>query len=140
MQVDTRRLSDIGTCTLRPMSQTDAKSVLSSLKDMAKTQPAIADLLASETPLKDFVVAALSLSPYLRDTAVSHPPVLVQAIGRPLIPYLEACVQTARDAWKGADAGKPLTDAEIMTRLRQAKRDIAFAIALADLLPSFRCA
>ncbi len=133
MQVDTRRLSDIGTCALRPMSQTDAKSVLSSLKDIAKSHPDIADLLALETPLKDFVVAALSLSPYLRDTAVSHPQVLVQALGRPLIPYLQACVDRARDAWKSADAGKPLTDAEIMTRLRQAKRDIAFAIALADV-------
>lgn len=133
MQVDTRRLSDIGTCALRPMSQTDAKSVLSSLKDIAKSHPDIADLLALETPLKDFVVAALSLSPYLRDTAVSHPQVLVQALGRPLIPYLQACVDRARDAWKSADAGKPLTDAEIMTRLRQAKRDIAFAIAVADL-------
>ncbi len=133
MQVDTRQLSDIGTCRLRPMSQTDAKSVLSSLKDIAKSQPAIADLLASETPLKDFLVAALSLSPYLRDTAVSHPRVLVQALGRPLIPYLQACVERARDSWKGEESGKPLSDAEIMTRLRQAKRDIAFAIALADL-------
>ncbi|MCV9997719.1 bifunctional [glutamine synthetase] adenylyltransferase/[glutamine synthetase]-adenylyl-L-tyrosine phosphorylase [Pararhizobium sp. YC-54] len=133
MQTDMRRLSDISTCALRPMSQTDAKSVLSSLKDMAKSNRDIADLLASETPLKDFVVAALSLSPYLRDTAVSYPQVLVQALAGPLIPYLEACVQRARDAWKGPDAGKPLTDAEIMMRLRLAKRDIAFAIALADL-------
>ncbi|CAN7187099.1 bifunctional [glutamine synthetase] adenylyltransferase/[glutamine synthetase]-adenylyl-L-tyrosine phosphorylase [Rhizobium sp. LjRoot98] len=133
MQTDMRRLSDIGTCALRPMSQTDAKSVLSSLKDIAKSHPQIADLLAAETPLKDFIVAALSLSPYLRDTAVSHPQVLVQALAGPLIPYLETCIQTARDAWKGADAGKSVPDAEIMTRLRQAKRDIAFAIALADL-------
>ena len=133
MQVDTRRLSDIGSCALRPMSQTDAKSVLSSLRDIAKSHPQIADLVASETPLKDFVVAALSLSPYLRDTVVSHPLVLVQALAGPLAPYLETCIQTARDAWKGADAGKSVPDAEIMTRLRQAKRDIAFAIALADL-------
>ncbi|MDW5314512.1 bifunctional [glutamine synthetase] adenylyltransferase/[glutamine synthetase]-adenylyl-L-tyrosine phosphorylase [Rhizobium sp. PL01] len=133
MQMDTRRLSDIGTCALRPMSQTDARSVLSSLKDMAKSHPDIADLLASETPLRDFVVAAFSLSPYLRDTAVSHPQVLVRALAGPLIPYLESCIHAARDAWKNADAGKALADTEIMTRLRQAKRDIAFAIALADL-------
>ena len=137
MQTDTRRLSDIATCALRPMSQTDAKSVLSSLKDIAKSHPDIAALLASDTPLKDFVVAALSLSPYLRDTAVSHPQVLVQALGRPLIPHLQACIHQARDAWKGAETGKALTDAEIMTRLRQAKRDIAFAIALADLARVF---
>jgi glutamate-ammonia-ligase adenylyltransferase len=137
MRTDTRRLSDIATCALRPMSQTDAKSVLSSLKDIAKSHPDIAALLASDTPLKDFVVAALSLSPYLRDTAVSHPQVLVQALGRPLIPHLQACIHQARDAWKGADTGKALTDAEIMTRLRQAKRDIAFAIALADLARVF---
>jgi len=133
MQTDTRRLTEIGVCVLRPMSQTDAKSVLSSLKDMAKGHPHVAGLLAAETPLKDFIVAAFSLSPYLRDTAVAHPEVLVRALAGPIVPYLESCIQAARDAWKGAEAGKPLSDAEIMTRLRQAKRDIAFALALADL-------
>ncbi|CAN7475559.1 bifunctional [glutamine synthetase] adenylyltransferase/[glutamine synthetase]-adenylyl-L-tyrosine phosphorylase [Pararhizobium sp. LjRoot235] len=133
MQTDMRRLADIATCTLRPMSQTDAKSVLSSLKDIGKQHPEIADLLTSQTPLKDFIVAALSLSPYLRDTVVSHPQVLVRALAEPIALHLERCIQTARDAWRGAEAGKPLSDAEIMARLRNAKRDIAFAIALADL-------
>lgn len=137
MQTDARRLADIATCALRPMSQTDAKSVLSSLKDIAKSHSEIADLLASETPLKDFVIAALSLSPYLRDTAVSQPQVLVRALGEPITLYLDTCIQTARQAWKGDQAGKPLSDAEIMTWLRNAKRDIAFAIALADLARLF---
>ncbi|MCV9963481.1 bifunctional [glutamine synthetase] adenylyltransferase/[glutamine synthetase]-adenylyl-L-tyrosine phosphorylase [Pararhizobium sp. BT-229] len=133
MQTDTRRLAEIGTCALRPMSQTDAKSVLSILKDMGKQHPAIADLLASETALKDFIVAAFSLSPYLRDTAVAHPHVLARLLAEPIVPYLETCVRAARDAWRSGEAGKPLSDAEIMARLRHAKRDIAFAIALADL-------
>jgi len=133
MQTDARRLADIAICALRPMSQTDAKSVLSSLKDMAKSHSEIADLLASEAPLKDFIVAAFSLSPYLRDTAVSHPQVLVRTLGEPIIPYLDECIGVARDAWKSGEAGRSLSDAEIMTRLRHAKRDMAFAIALADL-------
>ncbi|OBZ96041.1 bifunctional glutamine-synthetase adenylyltransferase/deadenyltransferase [Pararhizobium polonicum] len=133
MQTDTRRLTQIGACAIRPMSQTDAKSVLSGLKDMARSHPEIADLLATETPLKDFIVAAFSLSPYLRDTAVSHPAVLVRALAGPLVPYLETCIRAAREAWKSGETAKPLSDAEIMTRLRQAKRDMAFALALADL-------
>jgi glutamate-ammonia-ligase adenylyltransferase len=131
--MDTRRLSDMSACALRPTSQTDAKSVLSSLKDMAKSHPEIGELLASEKPLRDFIVAAFSLSPYLRDTAVSDPAVLVRAIAGPLAPYLETRIEAARAAWKSEESGKPLSDAEIMTRLRRAKRDIAFAIALADL-------
>jgi len=133
MQTDARRLADIAICALRPMSQTDAKSVLSSLKDMAKSHSEIADLLASETPLKDFIVAAFSLSPYLRDTAVSQPQVLARLLSKPIIPYLDECIGVARDAWKSGEAGRSLSDAEIMTRLRHAKRDMAFAIALADL-------
>ena len=137
MQTDARRLTDIAKCALRPMSQADAKSVLSSLKDIARSHSEIADLLASDTPLKDFVIAALSLSPYLRDMAVSQPQVLVRALGEPITLYLDTCIQTARHAWKGDESGKPLSDAEIMTRLRNAKRDIAFAIALTDLSRSF---
>jgi glutamate-ammonia-ligase adenylyltransferase len=134
---DERRLADIGACAIRPMSQTDAKSVLSSLKDMAKAHPQIATLVAGETPLKDFIVAAFSLSPYLRDTAIAHPALLVRVLEEPVIPYLKARIDAARGAWRGDEPGKPLSDAEIMTRLRQAKRDIAFAIALADLSKLF---
>ncbi len=105
MQTDARRLTDIAKCALRPMSQADAKSVLSSLKDIARSHSEIADLLASDTPLKDFVIAALSLSPYLRDMAVSQPQVLVRALGEPITLYLDTCIQTARHAWKG-DEGR----------------------------------
>ena len=133
MQTDMRRLADIATCTLRPMSQADAKSVLSSLKDIGRQHPEIASLLASQTPLKDFIVAAFSLSPYLRDTAVAHPQVLVRALAEPITDHLGACVETARSAWKGGEGGKAPSDAEIMARLRNAKRDIAFTMALADL-------
>ena len=130
---DQRRLAEIDASAIRPMSQTDAKSVLSNLKDMGKTHPQIAELLASETPLRDFIVSAFSLSPHLRDTAVAHPGLLVRVLEEPIVPYLQACIEAARTAWRGDEPGKPLSDAEIMTRLRNAKRDVAFAIALADL-------
>ncbi len=133
MQTDERRLADISDFAIRPMSQTDAKSVQSAFKDMAKSQPDIGDSLSSHPPLKDFLTAAFSLSPYLRDTASAHPIVLSKALAGPILPYLEACIESARSAWKGTEPGKPVSDAEIMTRLRQAKRDIAFALALADL-------
>ena len=55
------RFSDLSASPIRPLSQTEVKSVLSDLKDWGKEHAAIARLLAGEGPLKDFVVAALTL-------------------------------------------------------------------------------
>ena len=52
----TRRLADMTASPIRPMSQSDAKSVLSDLKDIGKQEPAIAALLSTETPLRDFLI------------------------------------------------------------------------------------
>ena len=81
---ETVRLSEMETCPIRPLSQTEVKSVLSDLKDIARGQPDVAALLGTEGALKDFVVAALSLSPYLRDIARVSPDLLANAIGGPL--------------------------------------------------------
>ncbi|MDI7861242.1 bifunctional [glutamine synthetase] adenylyltransferase/[glutamine synthetase]-adenylyl-L-tyrosine phosphorylase [Rhizobiaceae bacterium n13] len=127
------RLDEVAAEVIRPLNQTEAKSVLSGFKDIAKTEPAIAELLASDAPLKDFLVAAFTLSPYLRDIANFDPGLLVRAIGGPLEPQLEALIAGARDAWRPGEDDAVPAEAEVMTRLRVAKREIAFLIALADL-------
>ena len=62
-ETTTKRLAEVAEAVVRPLNQTEQKSVISLLKDAAKQQPAIAELLASEGPLRRVVTAALSLSP-----------------------------------------------------------------------------
>ncbi|MBP2235137.1 glutamate-ammonia-ligase adenylyltransferase [Sinorhizobium kostiense] len=128
-----RRLSDIEAVEIRPASQGEAKAALSVLKDAAKGRDAIARLLASNAPFKDFLVAALALSPFLRDTLGSHPAILEALLTEDLPSFLRRRVDAARAAWQGERVGAAVTDAEIMSRLRRARREIALAIALADL-------
>lgn len=125
------------TAPIRPASQADAKSALSALKDMAKGHDQIGRLLSSETPFKTFIVAAFALSPFLRDTGGSQPGILEQILSEPLQAFLTERVRRARDAWVPAEPGTALPDTEIMTRLRKAKRELAFAVALADLSRHF---
>ena len=129
------RFSDLSTSPIRPLSQTEVKSVLSDLKDWGKEHAAIARLLGEDGPLKDFFVAAFSLSPYLRDTARIDPRLLVRALEEPILPAIEAAIARARKAWE-PDGGE-VTEAMLMTRLRVIKREVAFFTALADLARIF---
>ncbi|APG90414.1 bifunctional [glutamine synthetase] adenylyltransferase/[glutamine synthetase]-adenylyl-L-tyrosine phosphorylase [Sinorhizobium americanum] len=128
-----RRLSDIEVVPIRPASQTDAKVALSVLKDMAKGSEPIARLLASDTPLKHLILAAFALSPFLRDTAASSPAIVEALLSESLSGFLRSRIDAARLAWQSGVAGKALPDTEIMARLRRARREGAFAVALADL-------
>ncbi|MBV2184773.1 MAG: bifunctional [glutamine synthetase] adenylyltransferase/[glutamine synthetase]-adenylyl-L-tyrosine phosphorylase, partial [Rhizobium sp.] len=136
-ETTTRRLAEVAEGVIRPLNQTEQKSVVSLLKDAAKQQPAIAKLLAEEGPLKAFVTAALSLSPYLRDMAMLDPATLALALDAPIEPLLESLVADARNAWRGEDGGPAASEAQVMTRLRVAKRKLSFVTALADLARIF---
>lgn len=127
-------LRDVPLGRLRPINQTETKSALADLKQIAATEPVVAALLAGESTLRDFLVAALTLSPHLRETANLVPSLLVAAIERPLSPQIEALVEEARSAWLPAESGGASpAESEVMSRLRVAKRRAAFLIALADL-------
>ena len=130
-------LADMTAQPLRAMSQAEAKSVLSDLKDIARHQPEVAGLIAGDSVLKDFLVAALSLSPYLRETANRDPELLALALSEPLETALARFVEEARSAWKPDETGAVPTEGEVMTRLRNAKRRISFLVALADLARIF---
>jgi hypothetical protein len=136
-ETTTKRLAEVADGVIRPLNLTEQKSVVSLLKDAAKHQPAIADLLATEGPLKAFVTAALSLSPYLRDMAMLDPATLALALEEPIEPLLDGLVADARNAWRGEDDGPLAGEAQVMTRLRVAKRKLSFITALADLARIF---
>lgn len=128
-----RQLDQVQPGVIRAFTQTELKSVLSTLKDIGRNEPAVADLLASERPLKDFIAQAFTLSPYLRDSAVADEGLLTLAISRPIDETLSALVKDARDSWRPDDGGSYPSEAEVMTRLRTAKRRLSFIAALADL-------
>ncbi|MGV1751573.1 bifunctional [glutamine synthetase] adenylyltransferase/[glutamine synthetase]-adenylyl-L-tyrosine phosphorylase [Agrobacterium sp. CG674] len=130
-------MEDVQPGVIRPYTQTELKSVLSTLRDVAKNEPDVADLLASDRPLKDFIAYALTLSPYLRDLVVADEGVLSLAVSAPLEPTLSRLVDDARNSWRPDAEGRIPTEAEVMTRLRTAKRRLSFIAALADLARIF---
>jgi glutamate-ammonia-ligase adenylyltransferase len=127
-----RFLRDFEPGSIRPFSQTEQKSVMADLRDMARHHAEIAALMAGESPFRDFIVAALSLSPFLRDIANVSPELLVRAISTPVMARLDQLVETARNAWKPEDGGET-NEHRLMAELRLAKREVAFLTALADL-------
>ena len=132
-----RRLVDVSDGVIRPFNQTELKAATATLKDLARQEPVIAELMAGETALRTFIANALTLSPYLRDIANLKPALMAEAISQPLEPLLATAVAEARAAWVPSADGIVPTEAEVMTRLRNAKRRVSFLTALADLARIF---
>lgn len=130
-------LTDVADGLLKPLSKTELKLALSDLQKIGKTEAAVAEMLKVDGPLRDFITAALTLSPYLRDIANVDPSILCGAIVDPLEPQIETLIAEARDAWRPASDGVPPSESEMMSRLRIAKRKVAFLVALADLARIF---
>ncbi len=74
------RLVDVAPGVLKPLNQSELKAVNAELKDIAKAEPAIAEAFAGHPDFRDFLAAALTLSPFFRDIAVTHPTLLVEAL------------------------------------------------------------
>ncbi|MBB3389973.1 glutamate-ammonia-ligase adenylyltransferase [Rhizobium sp. BK275] len=130
-------LKDVTEGLLRPLNQTELKAALVDLQDIGKSEPAVADMLKAEGPLRDFIAAVLTLSPYLREIANLDPAILASAISDPLEPQIEALISEARDCWKPNSDGNAPGEGQVMTRLRIVKRRVAFLVALADLARIF---
>ncbi|MBB4007332.1 bifunctional [glutamine synthetase] adenylyltransferase/[glutamine synthetase]-adenylyl-L-tyrosine phosphorylase [Allorhizobium taibaishanense] len=134
-------LRDVAADMVKPLNKAESKTALSLLKELGRDWPDIAALASEETPLRAFIIAALSLSPYLRDTASLRPDLLSLALTAPLEESLAGLVEAARHAWRpkldeaGPEgAGKTVpSEAQVMTTLRRAKRGLSFLLALADL-------
>ncbi|MET0749015.1 MAG: bifunctional [glutamine synthetase] adenylyltransferase/[glutamine synthetase]-adenylyl-L-tyrosine phosphorylase, partial [Rhizobium sp.] len=126
------RLDAVPRNRLRPLNQAEAKAALASLKAIGRSEPLVAALIDGDTPLRDFIAAVFTLSPYLRDTAELDPALLADAIALPLLPQIDQLVTAARQAWRSDDGGMP-SETQLMAALRRIKRKAAFLIALADL-------
>ncbi len=125
-------LKEVAANTVRPLNQTEAKAAAAVLKDIGKQEPVVAELMAGESPLKHFLLAALTLSPYLRDTAATSPHLVTTSILEPVGATLERVIKQTRGCWKPVDDRSP-SENEVMTSLRLAKRELSFLLALADL-------
>lgn len=119
-------LRDVAEDVVKPLNKVETKAVLAVLKELGRDTPEIAALLSDETPLKSFIIAALTLSPYLRETAALRPDLLARALHAPLEESLNGLVEHARHAWRPEQGGVPPTEAMVMSRLRQAKRGLSF--------------
>ncbi|MBW9090660.1 bifunctional [glutamine synthetase] adenylyltransferase/[glutamine synthetase]-adenylyl-L-tyrosine phosphorylase [Rhizobium wenxiniae] len=131
-----KRLDTVSADVIRPLSQAEAKTALAALKDIGQSEASVAQMLKQGGALKDFLVAAFSLSPFLRDTASVSPSFLALAIGEPVEPALSSLIDKVRSAWRPVD-GKIPSESEVMTVLRSAKRAFSFILALADLARIF---
>jgi glutamate-ammonia-ligase adenylyltransferase len=131
------RLDQVQPGTIRPLTQAELKSALSTLKDIGKSEPVVAELLAGDTPLKELIASAFTLSPYLRDIANVDEPLLALAISQPVDELLSQQVKDARDCWRPDADGNLPSEGQVMTRLRIAKRRLSFVAALADLARIF---
>ncbi len=134
----TSRLSDVADGVIRPLNQTESKATTALLKDLTKQEPALAEYLTAEGPLRSFVLSAFTLSPYLRDVANLKPSLLLDAVALPLEPQIVDAIAEARHAWAPDASGAAPGEAEVMARLRRAKRKVAFLTALADLARVFK--
>jgi glutamate-ammonia-ligase adenylyltransferase len=129
---ETGLIADLTRSPIRAPSQAAAKSVAADLKPLAADHPEIAAILGSAGAPRDFLLAALALSPYLRETALIDPRSLALALSLPA-PYLVATtIEEARLSWKNAE-GAPVGESELMGELRRAKRRVSLTLALHDL-------
>ncbi len=130
-------LKDVTEGLLRPLNQTELKAALVDLQEIGRSEPVVADMLKAEGPLRDFVAAVLTLSPYLREIANLDTAIVASAISDPLEPQIEALIAEARDCWKPDSEGSAPGEGQVMSRLRIIKRRVAFLTALADLARIF---
>ncbi|KQV63850.1 bifunctional [glutamine synthetase] adenylyltransferase/[glutamine synthetase]-adenylyl-L-tyrosine phosphorylase [Rhizobium sp. Root1220] len=126
-------LGSVAEGMLKPLSKAELKLTQADLQKAGKAEPAVAEMLKTEGALRDFITAALTLSPYLRDIANIDTAVLAAAISEPLEPQIEALIAEAHDCWRPTADGRTPSENEVMSQLRTIKRKVAFLVALADL-------
>jgi glutamate-ammonia-ligase adenylyltransferase len=120
---------------LRPLDAKDAASDLADVVAEAREEGlnALADELSSKGFARDFVSAAIDLSPYLRDTVRRQPAILeTLRTGRATV-RLGEIITEIRAAGLADDA----SEASIMATLRRLKLEAHTIIAFCDLAKAF---
>lgn len=118
---------------IRAASQEAFDRALRDLLSAATGFPELGAFLQSDTPARQLLLAAMTLSPYLNDIARTHPADVLRTMRSRPETLMQELVTDARDAWKQYPA-----EAGLMTRLRQLKRQMAFSLALYDLARVFQ--
>ncbi|MBW3098684.1 bifunctional [glutamine synthetase] adenylyltransferase/[glutamine synthetase]-adenylyl-L-tyrosine phosphorylase [Pseudohoeflea coraliihabitans] len=125
-------LGQIAAQPLKPFTVKAAKEALSDLGAMAREEPILKPFFDEPGPARDFVVAALSLSPWLAESVAADPLALHRALTLPLDALLAEAATAMRDAWRNGEGGLA-GEALLMQRLRENKRGACIALALNDL-------
>ncbi|WP_099865099.1 bifunctional [glutamine synthetase] adenylyltransferase/[glutamine synthetase]-adenylyl-L-tyrosine phosphorylase [Pararhizobium haloflavum] len=131
-RVETVKLSAITANPLKPLTKAEEKTARSSLKEMAAASDTLAARLDANETLGAFLVCAFTLSPYLRDTAASDPDALAAILDMDVAAGFDTLAAKARQSWR-PDEDEPVSEAELMTRLRRIKRQASLGLALCDL-------
>jgi glutamate-ammonia-ligase adenylyltransferase len=132
------RLIDLERNPIRAPSAAAARSVAADLTPLGADHPEIAALLSGDTAAREFLLAALALSPYLRDLALSDPEALSLSLSRPAAGLVAETTAKARACWR-RDDGTAASESEVMRDLRRAKRQVAMTLALSDLAGLIAC-
>ncbi len=122
---------------LSALTKQDAKSAAAFLKNAAKDEPALQQIIDHGGAPHEFAVAAMSLSPYLREIAELNPALLTAALTQPIDQQLEEIIARAREAWWPDPDVQESAETALMNQLRLAKRQASFVIAMADLARLF---
>ncbi|OLP61872.1 glutamine-synthetase adenylyltransferase [Xaviernesmea oryzae] len=127
-------LADLKRVPVQPPSRKAAASVISDMKTLGADHPSVPALTAGDSTVREGLVAVFSLSPFLRETALAHPSLVADLLARPIDGIIDEACLDARESWRPDEGGAPRSDGEVMAALRRAKRKVAFALAIADLL------
>jgi glutamate-ammonia-ligase adenylyltransferase len=120
---------------LTPLNAQDAASDLADIAAEAHGEglTALADDLSSKGSARDFVAAAINLSPYLRDTVRRQPGILETLRTGASKQRLTEIVTEIRDTGLADD----VSEASVMTSLRKLKLEAHALIAFNDLAKAF---
>ena len=123
--------------TLRDLEPLDTQNAKALLRDLlaraSEKECAGVGTLTASKPAAAFVAAVLDLSPYLRAILLRRPQIIEPLFEMPLSKRLEALMLEIAATSEGDD----VTEAGLMTALRQAKLKGHVLIALGDLSGQF---
>ncbi|MEJ5079443.1 MULTISPECIES: bifunctional [glutamine synthetase] adenylyltransferase/[glutamine synthetase]-adenylyl-L-tyrosine phosphorylase [unclassified Ochrobactrum] len=132
---DTKALFfDRNLCALAPLDPERARGYLADLSERAQSEELsqVVELLRNEKA-QSFLAAVLDLSPFLRESLISHPSILDRITSSPpetALTYILSNISSS-----GIEEG--ITEAALMTSLRHRKREAHVLIALCDLAQIF---
>ncbi|MBO6918211.1 MAG: bifunctional [glutamine synthetase] adenylyltransferase/[glutamine synthetase]-adenylyl-L-tyrosine phosphorylase [Rhizobiaceae bacterium] len=126
------KLIDLDRSPILAPSNKSAKDVSDMLREAVSESEALASLLDKDSECFSFLTAALALSPFLYGIVAAKPDLLAYALHSDIKSQMDDIMARAKSAWRDED-GQPVSEADLMCELRQAKKQAALSLALYDL-------